>query len=581
MTLKEGDIINGRYRLISERGRGTFGEVWQAWDSILDMEVALKIYIALDDRGVEEFKSEYRTAFKLNHPNLLHASYFDVTEKRPYLVMPYCPVSTDEMVGKTTEEEAWKFIKDVSSGLAYLHSKNILHRDIKPDNILVDEQGDYLISDFGISQKMRNTLRRNSVKDLPGSGTSGTVGYMGPELFSNKPLPVMATDIWALGATLFELLEGDLPFFGQGGVMLLHGGEVPNMKGPWSDSLKSTLSACLSRDTWERPKAEELELFASSRIAGSKVEAPWEQRWRELKKAEEERERQEEERRRKIEEQKAEEARIKAEEEERRQKEEDIIRKKEEARRLKEEKRQRKVEKRQLKEETALRQTGELNSRGAGFKSSEDWLEGQEVKKSHHRVWPFVAAAIVLGAFFLWRPWEHDGSSVQGSVPEQSSTIGGVPAIKNGSDATVKEIEEETEPEIITETLNQQSEEERLAEERKKREADRLAKERKEKEELARRKAAEEAARKAEEASTIVIEDPLQTAMRNNNWLAVKQLADSGDTDACAEYAKHYFNIDYDVAHRYALKAGRAKGASIVKRLRDIGYYDDAVDPGW
>ncbi len=266
MTLKEGEVINGRYRLVKERGRGTFGEVWQAWDDILDMEVAIKIYIALDSRGIDEFKSEYRTTFSLTHPNLLHASHFDVVEKRPYLVMPYCLESADELVGKISEEEAWRFIRDVSSGLAYLHSKNIIHRDIKPDNILRDGEGNFLISDFGVSVKMRSTLRKNSVRDLSESTTQGTIGYMGPEMFTTSPSAVKATDIWALGATVYEMLEGDMPFFGQGGVMLLHGGEIPDLKGPWSEPLKTVVQSCLSKEPWVRPMADQLASYAQSVI---------------------------------------------------------------------------------------------------------------------------------------------------------------------------------------------------------------------------------------------------------------------------------------------------------------------------
>lgn len=266
MTLKEGEVINGRYRLVKDRGRGTFGEVWQAWDDILDMEVAIKIYIALDSRGIDEFKSEYRTTFSLTHPNLLHASYFDVVEKRPYLVMPYCPDSADKLVGKVSEEEVWHFIKDVSSGLAYLHSKNIIHRDIKPDNILRDGEGNFLISDFGVSVKMRSTLRRNSVRELSDSAAQGTIGYMGPEMFTTNPSAVKATDIWALGASLFEMLQGELPFFGQGGGMQMFGAEIPNLRGDWSEPLKAVVHACLAKDPWVRPKAELLASYAQTVI---------------------------------------------------------------------------------------------------------------------------------------------------------------------------------------------------------------------------------------------------------------------------------------------------------------------------
>ncbi|MBR0531060.1 MAG: serine/threonine protein kinase [Bacteroidales bacterium] len=611
MTLKEGEVINGRYRLVSERGRGTFGEVWQAWDDILDMEVALKIYIALDTRGINEFKSEFRTAFNLNHPNLLHASHFDVVEKRPYLVMPYCPLSANELIGRITEEDAWKFIKDVSAGLAYLHSKDIIHRDIKPDNILRDPQGDFLISDFGVSVKMRSTLRRNSVRDLSESTTQGTIGYMGPEMFSSDASAVKATDIWALGATMYELLEGELPFFGQGGVIQLHGGETPDLKGQWSDSLKSTVAACLSKDTWERPKADDLDWYASDVLSGRSVYLPWEDAWR-RKREEDERLRAEAERRRKLEEQRAEEARQKAIEEERRRREEQRLReeaekrqKEEAARKAAEEERRRKEEEERARKEAARKAAEEERKRKeeeertrkeAARKAAEEARKAKEAEKAKRievakaakaakaaraaaatkekgtgisgLIMLSIALLAAAGVLFVWKPWNNKGivkESVQ-AIDESEGIV----------DHNVLE-PADTQQTVPAEIVQDSSQNEKTAIKEKpsgqNKEEDRLAKEKKEKE------AAAEKARleKAENDNT------LEAAINRNDWTRVKQLADAGDQEACYRYAQYcYIATDYDSAHAYAQKAGQAKGTPVVVKLRKEGYYEeDVVDPGW
>lgn len=275
MKIQEGELFNGRYRLISEKGRGAFGEVWLAHDEQIDLDVAVKIYIALDERGIEDFKSEYKTAYSLNHPNLLHAYHFDVIEKRPFLVMPFCPGSAEANIGTTEEALIWRFIKDVSSGLAYLHSKNILHRDIKPDNVLADAEGNFLITDFGVSTKMKSTLRRNSTRSMTDEDISGTIGYMAPELFTKNPEAVKATDIWAFGATLFEMINGELPFYGQGGIMLEKGAEIPELKGAWSNDLRRTVEACLAKEPWDRPTAAQLAAYATKCVNGNFEKAPW------------------------------------------------------------------------------------------------------------------------------------------------------------------------------------------------------------------------------------------------------------------------------------------------------------------
>ena len=274
MELQAGEIFANRYRLIKKVGRGSFGEVWRVRDEQLDLELALKVYIALDERGIEEFKGEYKTTYALNHPNLLKSNYFDVYESHPYLAMPYCPVSTADLVGKMDESTAWRFVRDVSGGLAYLHSKDIIHRDIKPDNILESEEGDFVITDFGISVKMRSTLRRNSTRKMD-ADVGGSYPYMGPEMFSSNPEAVKATDIWAMGVSLFELLCGELPFFGQGGGMMLRGAEIPEVRGDFSVELKGLLRFCLAEAPWERPTAEQMHSYAEAKLRGENPAMPW------------------------------------------------------------------------------------------------------------------------------------------------------------------------------------------------------------------------------------------------------------------------------------------------------------------
>ena len=265
MLLEKDTLFDNRYRLINLRGRGAFGEVWQARDEQMNIEVAVKIYIALDERGIEEFKNEFRVVFGLSHPNLLHASYFGQCDHQPYLVMPFCPNSAATLVGRCDETTLWRFIHDVTSGLAYLHNEDIIHHDIKPDNVLIDYRGNFLISDFGISTKLRTTFQRHSrLQNRVAPG--GSMAYMAPELFSLSAEAVKATDIWALGATLYEMVTGELPFFGQGGVIQLNGGMLDRPQVNYSDALIDTILECLAKETWNRPKANELAVLAQDMI---------------------------------------------------------------------------------------------------------------------------------------------------------------------------------------------------------------------------------------------------------------------------------------------------------------------------
>ena len=278
MEISQSTIIQNRYRLLRKLGRGSFGEVWAAHDDVADVDVAVKVYVALDDKGIVEFREEFRNVSTLIHTNILRPEHYDVYGSRPFLVMPLCRGSVEGQAGGMSEPELWHFIRDVSSGLAYLHGHEILHRDIKPDNILINSDGDYVISDFGISTRMRSTMRRSSMRQNKDADISGTIAYMAPEMFTKSPSAVKATDIWALGATLYELMTGELLFFGQGGVVQLKGAELPELPVSYSQYLRDTVMSCLNMDTWFRPTASELSEYAASKLKGENPPQPWKDR---------------------------------------------------------------------------------------------------------------------------------------------------------------------------------------------------------------------------------------------------------------------------------------------------------------
>lgn len=257
--LTENQLFANRYRLVKRLGQGAFSEVWKAEDTLVgNLTVALKVYApdkGLDEDGAKVFGDEFAIVFNLHHQNLLTPSTFDKEKNSPYLVLPFCEQGSSlKLVGKMDERQAAKFLHDVSSALAYLHAKDIIHQDIKPDNVLIDGEDNYMVTDFGISTRIRSTLRR-SVGDKK---SAGTMAYMGPERFGRNPKPIKASDVWSLGATVYELMSGDVPFGDMGGGMQTAGAIVPELEGNYSAELKQLVEQCLAKDTWDRPTAAQL-----------------------------------------------------------------------------------------------------------------------------------------------------------------------------------------------------------------------------------------------------------------------------------------------------------------------------------
>jgi serine/threonine protein kinase len=267
--MEENTIFANRYKLQKRIGMGGFSEVWSAVDQMADdTVVAIKIYApdrGMDAQGLKQFRREYAVVLNLNHSNLLTARYFDVWEGRPYLVMPLIEGGSLydklEREGNFTEKQTAELIRQVADGLQHLHAHDILHQDIKPDNILIGKNETYLLMDFGISMRIRSTLRKQT-----GMMKAMTVAYAPPERFSAKPKQIPAGDIFSLGVLIYEMMTGDVPWMGNGGVSLQTGAAVPELPEDLSKPFRRLVASMMALKPEDRPTPETLVEAASHYI---------------------------------------------------------------------------------------------------------------------------------------------------------------------------------------------------------------------------------------------------------------------------------------------------------------------------
>lgn len=213
------DVIGkdvGRYRIIELIGEGGMAMVYKGHDSRLDREVAIKfirmgiVEDAYAHDMLKRFDREARSLAKLSHPNIVKVYDYGEYENFPYLVMEYLAGGTlRSQIGKTIQfDEAARLLVPITKALAYAHQQGIVHRDVKPTNILLSATGDPLLSDFGIAK----LLHTGEAMTLTGPGASvGTPEYTAPEQSTGKPVDHRA-DIYSLGVVFYELVTGEKPF---------------------------------------------------------------------------------------------------------------------------------------------------------------------------------------------------------------------------------------------------------------------------------------------------------------------------------------------------------------------------------
>ena len=205
-----GELIAGRYRVEAEIGRGGMATVYRVLDTNLNVERALKelsASYAADEEGGAQFLDEARHAARLVHPNIVTIHDHFVWQDTPYIVMEYFPLGdVHALVARIRYEQVVALLTAVLSGLSYAHGSDVLHRDIKPDNLMRTNDGTVKIGDFGIARSMLIERGRTASGYLKGS-----VKYVAPELLQGRK-PTVASDLYSVGVVAYELLRGFPPF---------------------------------------------------------------------------------------------------------------------------------------------------------------------------------------------------------------------------------------------------------------------------------------------------------------------------------------------------------------------------------
>ena len=248
-------FLAGRYHILRRLGQGGMGSVWLAEDNQLDnRKVAIKMLpsiVVTDKRAYQQLKSEALVSLKLIHPNIVTLRAFEENNGAPFLVMDYIEGRTLSdylaMKGKLSEAETIKLLKPIAAALDYAHGEKVIHRDVKPSNIIIRNDGHPFILDFGIAREIQESMTR-----VTGRTISGTLLYMSPEQLRGAP-PSPAQDVYSFSAMVYECLKGEPPFVrGEIAYQILNEKPAPLM---CARRIADPVLAGLSKKPGSRPKS--------------------------------------------------------------------------------------------------------------------------------------------------------------------------------------------------------------------------------------------------------------------------------------------------------------------------------------
>jgi len=256
--LATGSIFAGRYQIIEELGKGGMGKVYKAQDTDLKEKVAIKLLkpeIAADKKTIERFRNELKFARKIRHKNVCQMYDLNKEEGTHYITMEYVDgknlKSMIRMMGQLSSGKTISIAKQVCEGLTEAHRLGVVHRDLKPQNIMVDEEGNARIMDFGIARSLKT-------KGITATGVMiGTPEYMSPEQVEGKEVD-QRSDIYSLGVILYEMVTGRVPFEGDTPftIGVKHKSEQPKdpkeLNTQLPEDLNLVILRCLEKDREKR-----------------------------------------------------------------------------------------------------------------------------------------------------------------------------------------------------------------------------------------------------------------------------------------------------------------------------------------
>jgi len=277
MIILEPKIKFGKYTLEKFKGEGATAQVWSATNEN-GKQVAMKIFAprtSLDNQSRGLLKEEYEKTARLDHPNLLIPYDYIEQNNVPALVMELCDASLWQILKQKataakkerstetlyfTEYELARMLNHLGKALEYLHSKSMVHNDVKPANILVQNSDDvknctYYLTDFGITKELRETILRQTKTH------SLTYAYASPEKLKGKS-GTYRSDIFSLGAAAFELVNGielEVPL----GEILNNNGDIPPLKGGYSNEFESLIQGLLHKDPTQRYSGSDIVDFTT------------------------------------------------------------------------------------------------------------------------------------------------------------------------------------------------------------------------------------------------------------------------------------------------------------------------------
>jgi serine/threonine-protein kinase len=257
-----GTVLSGRYRLESKLGSGGMSTVYLARDGTLERWVAVKVmHREMSDQPdqIERFRCEARSVAQLSHPNVVAVIDAGEDGGHPYIVFEYVDGETlkqrIERVGPLPVDEATAYAIEIGRGLLAAHSRRLVHRDVKPQNVLIDSEGRAKVTDFGIARSLEADGLTQTGRVL------GTTDYVSPEQAMGRGVDAR-TDIYSLGVLLYEMLTGEVPFTAETvvGVAMKHVNEpMPDVQ-KRRPEVSSALAAVVERATAKEPKKRYLDM---------------------------------------------------------------------------------------------------------------------------------------------------------------------------------------------------------------------------------------------------------------------------------------------------------------------------------